>query len=184
MSEPKPAQAVKLVASVLSAGDGAIGAAVRSLSAEFGRPDFISAPLSFEYTDYYAGEMGAPLRRRFLSFETLSRPELLPDVKLFTNRLEKASEGEGKRREVNIDAGYLSQAHLVLATGKGYAHRPYLRDGIYADLTLIFRQGSFEALPWTYPDYAAPETISLFNGIRRKYLLQMKLLRHGEDGNS
>jgi hypothetical protein len=85
---------------------------------------------------------------------------------------------------MNIDPGYLSQAHLILATGKGYAHRPYLRDGIYADLTLIFRQGSFEALPWTYPDYAAPETICLFNGIRRKYLLQMKRLRHREDGDS
>ncbi len=184
MSDPRPAQAVKLVASVFSAKDDAIRAAVKALSAEFGRADFISVPLSFEYTDYYAVEMGAPLRRRFLSFESLFRPELLPDVKRFTNRLEEASKGEGKRRDMNIDPGYLSQAHLILATGKGYAHRPYLREGIYADLTLIFRQGSFEALPWTYPDYAAPETIRLFNGIRRKYLLQMKRLRHREDGNS
>ncbi|HOG17254.1 MAG: hypothetical protein A4E73_03853 [Syntrophaceae bacterium PtaU1.Bin231] len=183
MSEPRPAQAVKLVASVLSARDDAIGAAVRALAEEFGRPDFISAPLSFEYTDYYAGEMGAPLRRRFVSFETLFRPERLPDAKLFTNQVEKASAGEGKRREMNIDPGYLSQAHLILATGKGYAHRPYLRDGIYADLTLVFRQGSLEALPWTYPDYGAAGTIGLFNGIRRKYLLQLKLLRR-EDGNS
>jgi len=175
MSEPKPAQAVKLVASIFSAVDDAAGAAMKALSAEFGRTDFISAPLPFAYTDYYTGEMGRPLRRRFLSFEELVRPEALPDVKRCTNRLEKKFE-DGGRRLVNIDPGYLSPSHLILATGKGYAHRPYLREGIYADLTLIFCKGSFGVLPWTYPDYAEAETIGLFNRLRRKYLLQLNLL--------
>ena len=39
---------------------------------------------------------------------------------------------------------------LVLATGKNYTHRIYLSKGIYADLTLVFHQGSFQTLAWTY----------------------------------
>jgi hypothetical protein len=71
-------------------------------------------------------------------------------------------------------------AHLILATGKGYAHRPYLRDGIYADLTLIYRDKSFHSLPWTYPDYAGEEVIGMLTRIRGKYLMQLKGNTAGE----
>ncbi len=75
---------------------------------------------------------------------------------------------------MNIDPGYLSPAHLILATGKGYTHRPYLRDGIYADVTLVYRDGAFHSLPWTYPDYAAVGTRTMLQGIRAKYMAQRK----------
>ncbi len=78
------------------------------------------------------------------------------------------------KRRVNIDPGYVSQAHLILATGKGYAHRPYLRDGIYADLTLMYRDRKFHSLPWTYPDYAGEEMIGMLDRIREKYTLQLR----------
>jgi hypothetical protein len=81
-----------------------------------------------------------------------------------------------RKRRVNIDPGYISLAHLILATGKGYTHRPYLRDGIYADLTLIYIGKSFRSLPWTYPDYAEEGAIEMFNRIRAKYVAQLKLL--------
>jgi hypothetical protein len=81
---------------------------------------------------------------------------------------------EGGKRRVNIDPGYMSQAHLILATGKGYTHRPYLRDGIYADLTLIYSGKSFQSLPWTYPDYGEKPVIEMFNRMRSKYLMQLK----------
>jgi hypothetical protein len=103
----------------------------------------------------------------------LIRPELLPDVKLFTNDVENKYSVQGNRR-VNIDPGYISPAHLILATGKGYTHRPYLRDGIYADLTLIYREKSFHSLPWTYPDYAEKPVMEMFNRMRSKYLIQLK----------
>ena len=78
---------------------------------------------------------------------------MLPEIKLTTNRLEEQwATPEGNRR-INIDPGYLCLQHVVLATTKGYTHRPYLRDGIYADLTLIYRDKSFQPLEWTYPDY-------------------------------
>ncbi len=173
MSDPRQAEAVKLIASLFS-GDGLLlGEAVKALSERYGRADFISAPVSFAYTNYYAREFGDSLIRRFVAFEQLIRPESLPDIKLWTNALEGRLSAEGQRR-INIDPGYLAKAHLILATGKGYTHRPYLRDGIYADLTLIYRDRSFHSLPWTYPDYAGEEVIGMLIRIREKYILQLK----------
>jgi hypothetical protein len=66
---------------------------------------------------------------------------------------------------------------LILATGKNYVHRVYLSKGIYADLTLIFRKGSFRPVKWTYPDYATPELIGFFNEIRKKYMEQLREMK-------
>jgi hypothetical protein len=176
MSQPKPVEAVNLIMSLFSRDEARINEALGILSDTYGEADFISPFLDFNYTDYYAEEIGTGLVRRFVSFAQLIPPEVLPDVKRMTNALEgRFSEG-GKRR-LNIDPGYIAQAHLILATGKGYAHRPYLRDGIYADLTLIFQDGSFRGLPWTYPDYGSPEVIEMLNKIRKKYVEQLKMLR-------
>jgi hypothetical protein len=173
MSEPQPPEAVKLIASLFSREEGLLRDAMEALSERYGRLDFISAPMTFDYTDYYEKEFGDALIRRFVAFERLIRPEALPDVKNWTNALEKRLSAEGKRR-VNLDPGYLAQAHLILATGKGYSHRPYLRDGIYADLTLMYRGKSFHAFPWTYPDYAGEEMVGMLIRIREKYLLQLR----------
>jgi hypothetical protein len=173
MSHPQPAEAVKLMASLFSGDGNLFEEAMRSLSERFGKADFISAPVAFDYTDYYTKEFGGSLTRRFVAFERLIHPEWLPDVKLWTNGLEERLCTEGRRR-VNIDPGYLARAHLILATGKGYSHRPYLRDGIYADLTLIYREGRFHSLPWTYPDYAGEEVAGILTRIRDKYVLQLK----------
>ena len=176
MSKPADAEPVKLIFSIFAPAEKIINDAVAKLTALYGRPDFISAWVPFEYTDYYQREMGSGLGRRFLSMEELVRPEALPDIKLAANDLENESMQEG-RRTVNIDPGYLSAAHLILATGKGYTHRPYLRDGIYADLTLIYQEKKFSSLPWTYPDYADAEQLAMFATIRARYLLQLKMLK-------
>lgn len=173
MSAPRTPQDVKLVASIFSGDVRIIEDVVKALSQKYGVADYISAPIAFVCTDYYEKEFGGSLLRRFVAFERLVRPESLPDVKLWTNALENSLAASEKRR-VNIDPGYLSPAHLILATGKGYSHRPYLRDGIYADLTLIYQKGRFQALPWTYPDYASAEMIGIFTMIREKYLLQLR----------
>jgi len=78
---------------------------------------------------------------------------------------------------VNIDPGYIALEHVILATTKGYAHRIYLKNGIYADLTLIYRDGTYRPLDWTYPDYAEKDTISLFNRWRDYYKKVMKCLK-------
>lgn len=173
MSKPKCAEAVKLITSIISGDKEKLSKTLEVLSGQYGRVDFISTLFPFSYTDYYAKEMGSTLVRRFASFELLVRPETLPDIKLWMNSIEDRFSAKGKRR-VNIDPGYMSYAHIILATGKGYTHRPYLRNGIYADLTLVYRDGTFHSLPWTYPDYAEGEVIEMFNKIRAKYIIQMK----------
>ena len=173
MSKPTEAPPVKLIFSIFAPAAEIVSQAIARLSVLYGQPDFVSAQIPFDYTDYYAPEMGPALVRRFLSMEKLIRPEALPDVKLATNAIEEESMRD-LNRQVNIDPGYLSQAHLILATGKGYTHRPYLRDGIYADLTLTYQGKKFHALPWTYPDYADERQLAMLGAIRSRYLLQLK----------
>lgn len=98
----------------------------------------------------------------------------LPQIKRSTNGLEEKYANSLGNRRINIDPGYICLEHAVLATTKGYAHRPYLREGIYVDLTLIYRNKSFQALEWTYPDYRQQEVIGLFNQFRKKYADDLK----------
>ena len=174
MSRPGQAEPVKLVFSVFAKDTSLLNETIEILSSSYGQPDFVSAIQLFNYTDYYDSEMGDGLVRRFLSMEKLIRPEHLPDIKLATNEVENKSASE-LRRQVNIDPGYISKSHLILATGKAYTHRPYLRDGIYADLTLVYQGKKFCALPWTYPDYADEKQLLMLSKIRAKYLLQLKM---------
>lgn len=173
MSEPKKAEAVKLFASILFTEKKILSDTLESLSGKYGKTDFISRSMPFSYTDYYCREMGSPIERRFVAFAELIMPESLPDIKLRTNNIEKIFSRAGGR-QANIDPGYISRAHLILATGKGYAHRPYLRDGIYADLTLIYNDGFFQTLPWTYPDYGERGIREMLKKIRDKYIFQLK----------
>ena len=123
---------------------------------------------AFSHSDYYAGEMGSDLSRLFLLFASLAPREQLAEIKLRTNEIE-ARFAEGMKRTANIDPGYVALEHVVLATTKGFTHRIYLGKGIWADLTLIFGKGGLRALEWTYPDYASPETIALYNKWRKTY---------------
>jgi hypothetical protein len=174
MSKPNTAEPVKLVFSVFATEVERLNETIIILSNAYGQPDFISAVIPFDYTSYYCAEMGETLVRRFLTMEKLIRPEELPDIKLATNEIENKSALDS-RRQVNIDPGYISKAHLILATGKAYTHRPYLRDGIYADLTLVYQGKKFCSLPWTYPDYADEKQLLMLSKIRAKYLVQLKM---------
>jgi hypothetical protein len=143
--------------------------AQEKLRKRFGKIDFVSACLDFNCTDHYEAEMGKALKRRFLSFTKLIPIQDLYRVKLYTNRLERKFL-IAKFRQVNIDPGYMDLAKLVLATTKDYAHRIFLRKGIFAEITLSFRGNSFSANAWTYPDYCSKEYISIFNQIRKLYV--------------
>lgn len=154
--------------------------ALEALSGRFGPMDFLSDPRPFSYTSYYEKEMGPKLYRQTASFVELVRPETLPDIKLFTNDLESRLSADGNRR-VNIDPGLLSEERLILATGKNYTHRIYLRDGIYADLTLMYQDGAYRAFPWTYPDYRDATLLGYLDALRNALRFQRsgKLPRRG-----
>jgi len=173
MSKPTRPAPAKLVIGCFTRDKDILGEAARKLSASFGPPDVISRWLPFEHTDYYNSEMGSPLFRRLLAFRDLIQQDALADVKLFTNDLEGRFLIRGKRL-VNIDPGYLLAERLVLATGKNYVHRIYLRAGIYADLTLIYQKGRFHPLDWTYPDYAGDAIGAFLETVRERYLYQVK----------
>ena len=79
----------------------------------------------------------------------------------------------GGNRTINIDPGYIAQEHLILATGKGYSHRPYLGKGVYADLTLEYMGNEYQTLKWTYPDYGKKEMRKLIKELREKYVRQL-----------
>lgn len=174
MSKPREPDPVKLIVSVIAADRGRMAEVIGELAGRFGEPDFVSEVLPFDYTDYYAAEMGPELVRRFVTFGRLIRPEELPAVKRCTNALEEKYTGSGGTRRVNIDPGYVARQHFILATGKGYSHRPYLGQGIYADLTLEYRKGTFRPLEWTYPDYRAERAIGMLNALRRRYKIHLK----------
>jgi hypothetical protein len=165
--EPKPA---KLFMSLIASEDAILQQGIQDLGLIYGELDFISERLSFNFTDYYAREMGEHLFRRFITFGHLISIPLLPNIKQATNCLEGSHALPNGNRRLNIDPGYLCLEHVILATTKGYTHRPYLRDGIYADLTLIYQNRSFRPLEWTYRDYRQEEVIGLFNKFRKKYV--------------
>lgn len=144
-----------------------------TLTEKFGPVDLASPWLPFDDTNYYEPEMGAPLFRRMLSFQTLIRQEMLSEIKPVTNEIEKAHTHDGLRA-VNIDPGYLSLERFVLATGKNFTHRIYIGRGIYADLTLIYQKGAFKTLPWTYPDYARQNMIDFLEITRERYKTDLK----------
>ena len=124
------------------------------------------------FTTYYDKEMGGNLSKLFLIFARLIEPVTLPDIKIETNKLEEEySVASG--RQVNLDPGYISEAKLVLATTKNYAHRIYLDKGIFGDIHLTYTNQSFQKQSWTYPDYQQEEIINFFNEIRHKYLHQL-----------
>lgn len=78
------------------------------------------------------------------------------------------SDGNGCR-SVNLDPGMLSLANLLIATCKNHYHRVPLRDGVYAHMEYVFKNGDFSFLPWTYPDFMSPEYLNFFRALRQVY---------------
>jgi len=173
MGTAKPPLPVKLIAGLLAASDGLLDAARRALTERFGVIEAASGLSAWTLSAYYRDEMGDAIRRQFLTFERLVAADELAGLKQLTNRMEQAWRTAAGRR-VNIDPGYLSTDKLVLATTKDAAHRIYLGDGIYAEVTLHFNNGSFRPYPHSYRDYAAPDAIAFFNRARTRYLAQRR----------
>ena len=140
----------------------------------FGTIDLRSERIPFDRTSYYQQEMGDELVREWVSFKQLIRQDAIADAKLATSRLEKRLARPDGSRTANLDPGYVVPPRLVLATMKDFAHRIYLDKGIYAEVTLIYREGEFQPLEWTYPDYRQPGALDFFTTVRTAYLAQTR----------
>jgi hypothetical protein len=122
--------------------------------------------------------MGTELKKQFLAPERLVDPGELAAIKRMTNdwEAEYASLGrQAESRPINLDPGYITPAKLVLASTKDHAHRLYLAEGIYAEVTLSFRGGNWQPMPWTYPDYRRGDYQNFFTACRQRLLSQQKL---------
>ncbi len=174
MSAPKPS---KLLIGLLSADPALFSAVERALARDHGPVDLRSEILQWKMTRYYEKEMGAHLLRQFMSFERLISPAALAHLKLDTNRLEWSFASpptvDGARR-LNIDPGYLDANKLILASTKDQAHRIYLSQGIYAEVTLRYHHGAFHPFDYTYPDYCWPQTQVFLKRLRQRYLEQLR----------
>jgi hypothetical protein len=125
----------------------------------FGPVSLSSKDFEFNHTKYYEPDMGPGLRKRFLAFDNLVPSNCLPGAKSRTISLERQLAELGlfpEKRPLNLDPGLLQLGKFLLATTKDQAHRIYLDNGIYAEVTLRFQDGCFEPWPWTYADYREP----------------------------
>jgi hypothetical protein len=163
----------RLVISMIFRSEGDRDAALLRMREVLGEITLTGGTFRFDSTDYYAGEMGGPLFRQFAVAPVPVPRDALPDIKVLLEGIERDM-AEGERRAVNLDPGLITPENFILATGKNFTHRIYLRDGVFADLTLEFRGGEFRTLPWTYPDYASAGIRSLLQGIRAEFLSSME----------
>lgn len=174
MAEIRQAAPVKLICGLIAVGEpDVLRKAAEALTAAFGEADLVSDPIPFDFTPYYQAEMGEGLVRQFFSFARLIDPGDLAAIKRATNAIEErflraGSERSGRR--VNLDPGYVTAAKLVLATTKDFAHRIYLRDGIYAEVTMAFRKSGVAVFDWTYPDFRSGRYTEFFLEVRRRYM--------------
>ena len=165
--EPKPA---KYFVALLLSDAGLLTAVENDLTGLLGAVDDRSELLPWTASKFYEQEMGPSLWRGFLSFASLRAPAELAAVKLRTQQIEERfRDGASKGRRVNLDPGYLDSFKVVLASTKNAGQRIYLDGGIYGEATLIYRDGGFHGLPYTYPDYLWPETLALFQRLRAAY---------------
>jgi uncharacterized protein DUF4416 len=164
---PEPA---RLVVGVIHSDSAALEAAAADLQEYLGTVSLAGAEMDFSWTTYYEKEMGAGLKRCFLTADKLVPRQLLADIKLLTNRIELDLARDDGTRRINLDPGLLTAENFILASTKNYGHRIYLRDGIFAEVTLRYIKGCFQVLEWTYPDYRSDKIRDILEKIRKEYM--------------
>ena len=115
--------------------------------------------------------MGPELKKVLVGFSEPVDPAELADWKNQSNRWEQAyaeTSSHPDERPLNLDPGYLSQAKFVLATTKDRDHRLYLRDGMFAEITLTYVGKVWNHHRWTYPSYRSEEVAEFANRCRER----------------
>lgn len=169
MGECAPVRSVLRLAAITYGHADSLEWATVTLAREWGDIALRSPIFEFNQTAYYEDEMGPQLKKQILAFVRPMDPAELPGDKLQTNVWEQEWARQsvlGVRRPVNIDPGYLTEAKFVLASTKDRDHRVYLRDGIFAEITLYYHQRAWRSSRWTYPDYQQPDSLAFLTSCR------------------
>jgi hypothetical protein len=143
------------------------------LENNFGKIDLLSSIVPFNFSNYYISEMGVDLKRFWVSFEKLVFASNLAETKISTNYVENSFLTKNKRL-INIDPGYVTLANVTLATTKDFSHRIYLSNGIYGEVTMIYKKGKFIKLPWSYADYLSDPATEFFSRVRQNLIKQLR----------
>jgi hypothetical protein len=161
----------RLIVSIIYNSLDGLADALKLLEKQFGRVQCETMELTYT-SDRYAEEMGTGLQRRFYSFERLVERDRLPEIKAVCHKVENQFGDmvhDYAFRTVNIDPGVLTPENLVMASHREYNHRIYLRDGVFAELALVYSRGRFVRLPWTVVDFCQGEAIEFFLRVRQSF---------------
>ena len=122
---------------------------------EFGTEDAVSSLRSWNYSPLYSEEMGPNLKWLLVGYSGYGWPEDIWKWKLFTNSIEKDFSRDDGSRRINIDPGYIQPGNIILASTKKYGNRVYIREGIFADITLFYdyKEKVYTSHELTFPEY-------------------------------
>ena len=174
LPEPKP---VKLMCGILACDGDALDAARGRLLNALGPADCLSDVWPFDMTAYYAKEAGPAILRQFVAFADLVDPGDLAAIKHTTNRLERELAEQLDRpwpRPVNFDPGLMEPSKLVLASTKNFAHRVYIGDRMYAEVTMTYVRGLWQSFAFTFPDFKSGRYDGFLSQVRRRLVDQQK----------
>ncbi len=161
-----------IIVAVLSQFDELLDRSASLFASQLGESIIMSPRRAFVETDYYNGEMGDGLKKQIIAFRQLKPVNVLPKLKLLSNQLEETVAQEKAwpmARPINLDPGYIDVSKVVLASTKPQGHRFYLDDGIFGEMTLIYRNGDWQTLDWTYPDFRLPEVRAHLKKLRQSF---------------
>ena len=184
MASVKPVVPALLVTAAFSENLSLINWGIEQMMRYLGPIALESEPFHFNQTSYYSKEMGGHLHKKLFAFTELVDPSKLSEIKNMTNEIESAAHGTNlsdQPRPLNLDPGFLNLGKFMLATTKDQAHRIYLKDGIFAEVTLHFQDKEFVDWPWTYADYRTEHVKAFLKKARSFYRDKIKLLPPTEE---
>lgn len=177
MWEIQDVQPVKLIVGILACDESVLEVCRQVLSEAYGQADLISEVWPFDMTEYYVSEAGPNMVRQFMAFEELIDPGRLAGIKHQTNRMEQDLVQQLDTpypRPVNFDPGFIEPSKLVLASTKNFAHRIYIGDHMYAEVTMTYNKGRWETFPFTFPDYKSGRYNEFLNEVRQRLVRQLR----------
>ena len=174
-AEYKKDQLVKFIIGVIFLHEEACSRLFEKINNKGWKIQFKSEIYPFNLSSYYEQEMGKDLNRFFLS---LQRPVAQTDTVGFKQEMLRW-ENEWRfngLRTVNLDAGYLDLHRVVLLSKKEGPHKIHLSEGIWADLNLLRKSGSYRSLPWTFPDLCDGRYQQFFENSRDAFKHELRML--------